>query len=124
DDHCVLAAAAVLDRLQQLDEVARADALTRVAGVLVVLTDRLDETDRLELAALLRAPRERQERLLIAQVIASHRRAGRERGEVVQWLVVVLEQLVRAVGKGRARSGVRIRTGRPVAVRPTGRADV
>ena len=56
DEHeRVLLALAVLDRLQQIDEVVAAVRLARVARMLVLLADRLDEADRLQVAVALRA---------------------------------------------------------------------
>ena len=73
-------------------------AHVRVAGVLVLVADGLDDAHRLERAVLRSsagpAPRTRPRRAGARRA----GRAGRERGEVVQRLVVELEQLVRAVG--------------------------
>ena len=55
DDQRAVGVRAVLDRLEQVDEVVAAGVLAGVAGVLVLRADRLDEADRLERAAL--APR-------------------------------------------------------------------
>src|SRR5215212_10232099 len=51
DHHRVLAAPAPLDRLDQLDEVVAAVRLARVAGMLVLGSDRLDERDGAQPAA-------------------------------------------------------------------------
>ena len=53
EDERVLGARAPLDRLQQVDQVVAAVRLTGVAGMLVLLADRLDEADRLQVAAFL-----------------------------------------------------------------------
>ena len=48
DDQRAVGVRAVLDRLEQVDEVAAAGVLAGVAGVLVLGADRLDEADRLQ----------------------------------------------------------------------------
>src|SRR5207302_9241486 len=48
-DHGVLAAGAAVDRFQKADQVVAARGLARVAGVLVLEPDRLDEADLVEL---------------------------------------------------------------------------
>ena len=117
DDHRVLGAAAALDRLSSSTRWPLPSLHVRVAGVLVLGADGLDEAHRLERAVLLRAlapaPRTRPRR---AGAPRARGRAGREGGEVVQRLVVELEELVRAVGSRRrrrsARLGVRAASGR------------
>ena len=104
DDHRVLAAGAVVDRREQLNQVVTAAALACVSGVLVLEPDRLHEADRVEVARLGRVVRKLHELNLVAQV-RPPRGAGRIRGVVVERLVVVLEDLVRAVRPGRVRSG-------------------
>src|SRR5205823_9617157 len=98
-----------------------AAVLAGVAGVLVLLADRLDEAHRLERAGLRRGD----ELHLVAQVRGAGGGARREAREVVERLVVELEQLVRAVrvhpGGERVRVGAGARRG---AVRPAGAAHV
>src|SRR3982074_254237 len=69
-DHRVPGAAAALDRLDQVDQVIAARADAGVAWMLVFKPDRLDEADRVQLAAVLRPAGELDERLLILQVRA------------------------------------------------------
>ena len=128
-----LAQARALDHRQQVDEVVAPGRQARVAGMLVLLADRLDEADVLEVAGLL-VRRLRQ--LLEVQLVLEVRPAGRARGVVgvvVERLVVELEQAVRAerVGVGRVgRSGARVGSlqvfGSATAapVRPAGAARV
>src|SRR5439155_25313588 len=87
---------ASLDLLEQIDEVVGAVRLARITGMLVLLADRLDEADRLQIAVVLRRGlREVLEVHLVLQVRASGRTRC-EVGEVVERLMVVLEQRVRA----------------------------
>src|SRR4029079_6821431 len=125
DDHRVLRARGGHHGVDELDEVVGPRVLARVARVLVLRPDRLDEADRLELAGLRGALRARQELRLVTQVLRAHRRARGERGEVVERLVVVLEELAGAVRVHRSGRGAGIgaRAGRR-AVGPAGTADV
>ena len=79
DDHRVACALEPWIGLEQVDQVARARVLARVAGVLVLGADRLDEADLRELAAAARVLRAGDELLLVAQVPRALRRARRER---------------------------------------------
>src|SRR4051794_14629481 len=97
DHHRALRALRVLDRLQEVDEVVGALVLARVTGMLVLGADRLDQAHRLELAVAPRAGRERLELGLVAQVPTPRGGAGRVVLVVVEGLVVVLEERVRAV---------------------------
>src|SRR5207245_9923461 len=99
--------------------------LARVAGMLVLLAERLDEADGLQAARRRRALGGLYEGLLVLQV----RPSGRARGvvrEVVERLVVVLEDEVRTLGVLVLRVGimVRVRAGRPGPVRPARPVDV
>src|SRR5437763_10191448 len=120
DDRGALRLRPGLDRLDQVDQVVAAVVLAGVSGVLVLLTDRLDEADRLEVPGLRRVD----EVHLVLQV----RPAGGTRcaaGEVVERLVVELEQRVRAVRVQRRGEVARVGAGpRGGAVRPAGGADV
>ena len=123
DHHRVLLAARPAHGAQQVDHVVGARVLAGVAGVLVLGADRLDEADRLELAAAIRSVRERLELVFVAQVLDPRLRAGRVVLVVVERLVVVLEQLVRAVREDRAGRRLGVGAGsRPV--RPARSADV
>ena len=122
-DHRVLAAAAVVDRLQEVDQVVAAAAFARVAGVLVLEPDRFDEAHRVELAALGGAADELVELCFIPQVRAAGS-VWRKACVVVQRLVVELEDLVRAIRKDGVGGRVRVGAGRAVAVGPTGGAGV
>src|SRR5215212_8135829 len=75
DHHRVPAAYAALDRLDQPDEVGAAARLARVAGVLVLGADRLDERDVSQAAASPRPLRDGDELLLVAEM--AQPRAGR-----------------------------------------------
>src|SRR3954451_3110609 len=69
DDHRVLAAAAILDRPHQVDQMAASGSLAGVARVLVLRADRLHEADRSQVAlALRRGSRCGHELLFVAQV--------------------------------------------------------
>ena len=65
DHHRVLGAVRGVDRLQERDQVIAPPDLARVAGVLVLGPDRLDEADRVELAVLRRGLRQLDELLLV-----------------------------------------------------------
>ena len=95
-----LAHARALDRSRAARRGGRCRRRARVAGMLVLLADRLDEADVLEVARLL-VRRLRQ--LVEVQLVLEVRPAGRARrvvGVVVERLVVELEQAVRAVRVG------------------------
>ena len=95
-----------------------AGVLAGVAGVLVLGAQRLDEADRLELAsALLGGSGVAKERLLVEQVVRARGRPGRERRVVVEGLMVVLEQLVRAVRQDRVGRRV-VRVGATLGALP------
>src|SRR6266511_2040217 len=100
DDHGVLRARTLLDRLEQVDEMVTAVGLARVAGMLVLRPERLHEADLPELALVRRRGGEILELDLVAEVLLPVLRPllrlGRERREVVEGLVVVLEEVVRA----------------------------
>src|SRR5713226_3365213 len=98
-------------------------SFTRVAGVLVLWRDRLDEADRIEVAVIGGRIRELDEFLFVTQVCPPCC-TGRKGCVVVERIVVELELLVRAKWIGRVRRRVRIRTRRTVTIRPTGRADI
>src|SRR5262245_57057916 len=87
DDHRVPRARGALDGADQVDEVVAAAADARIAGVLVLESDRLDEAHRVELAVPVRARDEVLELDLVAEVRAPGR-AWREARVVVQRLVV------------------------------------
>jgi hypothetical protein len=131
DDHRVLRAAAVLDVLQEVDEVVAALRLAGVAGVLVLFAERLDEAHRRQLAVVpLRPLRGRDERLLVLQMCAAGRverleaRVDGVRPEVVERLVVVLEQEIRTPRERRVgRAVVRVAARRAVPVRPARAVD-
>src|SRR5437660_8208781 len=101
-------------------------AVARVSDVLVLDLDRLHDADRIDVAPLGRIVRKLHELNLVAQV-RPPRGAGRIRGVVVERLVVVLEDLVRAVRPGRVRSGGGVGTGgiqAGGAIAPARRPDV
>ena len=98
DDHRVLRALAVLDRLEQVHEVVAAVGLAGVARMLVLLADRLDEADRLQVAVSTSC---RELMNSSSSAGARHDSPARPASAsrirvVVERLVVVLEQVVRA----------------------------
>src|SRR6266487_2669633 len=104
--------------------MAATTALARVAGMLVLEPDRLDEADRIELTRARGVVHLLDELLLVTQMRAT-RSAGRERGVVVQRLVVELEHLVRAIRPDRVRGRIRIGANAGNGpIRPSRRADV
>ena len=124
DHHRVLGARRPLDRLQQGDEVVAAPGLARVAGVLVLFPDRLDEADLLQVAVVVRRVGVGDELGLVLEMRCARVRAGPVVVVVVERLVVVLEVDVRAARPDRVRPYVRVDAVRAGAVRPAGRADV
>ncbi len=92
---------AVLDRRQQVDEMVAALVLAGATGMLVLGADRFDETDRPQCARLGRAD----ELDLVAQVQCARCGARCIVGVVVERLMVVLEQRVRAVRVAGAHGG-------------------
>src|SRR4051794_6335118 len=119
DEHRVLLARAAPDRADQRDEVVLAVRRARVPRMLVLLAERLDEADRLELAALrTRRAGDLQELRLVLQPEATSR-IRRVVREVHERLMVVLEHPVGALRILEGRVGIRVGTVRPRAVRPT-----
>src|SRR5207245_7005371 len=96
------------DRLEQVDQVAAAAGFTRIARMLVLEPDRLDEADRIELARLCRSFGQIDKGLLVLQVCPPCSSGGVVR-VIVERLVMELQALVRAVRPDRVRCGVRIR---------------
>ena len=120
DDHRVLRAGDRWTDCRRSTRWSEPGVLAGVAGVLVLGADRLDQAHRLEPAVPARA-RRRAPRTPPRRAGAARRAVGArgERRVVVERLVVVLEQLVRAVREDRAgrRLGVGAGAGRG-AVRP------
>jgi hypothetical protein len=100
DDQCVRGLRAVLNRLDQVDQVPLTVLRAGVSGMLVLRAVRLDEADRRQRAG----PRRRVERGLVAQMIAGMLAGARVDvawlipGEVIERLVVVLEQAAGVAG--------------------------
>ena len=105
DDHRVLRAGAALDRLQQVDESGAPGGLGGVAGMLVLLAERLDEADRLEVALLVRSLDGVDEGGFVLQMVGARLRPGRVVREVVERLMVELEVAVGAGRDGRRSIG-------------------
>src|SRR5438552_8832925 len=124
DDHGVFSADASLDFLEQvINKVLASRRDVRVAGMFVLQTDRFHEADRIELAGARRRLRQLEKLRLVSQV-SSSRCAGCKAGVVVEGLVVVLKDFVRAVGKSGVHGGIWVRAVWPSAVRPAGCTDI
>src|SRR6185369_776359 len=76
DDHGVLGALAAIDRGQERHEVVAAVRFAGIARMLVLLTDRLHEADRLEVAGLRGIADQVLELRLVTQMRGAVRQAG------------------------------------------------
>ncbi len=116
DDQGVAGLGTALDGLDQVDQVIGAVRLARVAGMLVLVAEGLDEAD-LRQGAVLRRGEERDLVLEVRGAVGCARGIARE---VVERLMVELERRVRAEREGLpvGDGHVRVRAGRPGAIGP------